>query len=382
MTKVMFSVNAGDSLAMVLRTRRIAKRLKAEGFKIRYSVSSKAIKYLDGYLDHQDIRVNAQNYSITKDSQTHPNALLDGLLNHVKSEMSIFEEFKPDIIIGDLGIVVHGYKPDVPILHILNRFFVEIGDYEVSSPFNFAERNIITAQTESVINLIRQALKKPADFSYREFIQPPALINGASYFVDDLNAKYQFSGLDMELWPKAEHNRKSINCFICLGTGLPEYRKDYLSEIVNRLKNRFEIIYLAYGTVINKKDLYLPDNCIAQPTFADFPADVGLLVCHGGYAMIQLGNLLNIPIIALPLHVETFSNADHMEKLGLGVSVGSFNKENFRGGYEKFYVDWSKFEKSVDDIGKIRSAPILKDIYTNSEELISIQAIDLINKLT
>lgn len=97
--------------------------------------------------------------------------------------------------------------------------------------------------------------------------------------------------------------------------------------------------------------------------------------------MIQLGNLLNIPIIALPLHVETFSNADRMEKLGLGVNVGSFNKESFRGGYEKFYVDWSKFEKSVDDIGKIRSVPILKDKYTNSEELISIQAIDLINKL-
>lgn len=282
MTKVMFSVNAGDSLAMVLRTRRIAKRLKAEGFKIRYSVSSKAIKYLDGYLDRQDIRINTQDYSITKDSQTHPNALLDGLLNHVKSEMSIFEEFKPDILIGDLGIVVHGYKPDVPILHILNRFFVEIGDYEVSSPFNFSERNIITTQTESVINLIRQALKKPADFSYREFIQPPALINGASYFVDDLNAKYQFSGLDMELWPKFEHNRKSKNCFICLGTGLPEYRKDYLSEIVKRLENRSEIIYLAYGTVINKKIYTYLTNALPNQLLLIFQLMLAYLYVTGG----------------------------------------------------------------------------------------------------
>lgn len=356
--RVMFSVHAGTSVAMVLRTRGIARRLHARGAEVAYAVSRRAAPYLDGYLDRASIHANPRDFTFTE-AQESPDRFLDRFTEYAAEEAGIYHRFAPDVLVGDMPILAQAYRPTVPFVKIFNRFFLELGDDAADSPFTPAERALIRGQMEHGINHVRARLGLPADFAYSALLEPPVVANGEAYFLDDLRADYLRVGLSMKLQPPAGHRPDPGCCFVALGTGLDHAQAPVFSEILRRIAGRFRRVYAAYGTLLSPGDVHAPPNAVLRPTFDELPPDVGLLVCHGGYALLHLGARLGIPVVAVPLKVEVFSNAHRMERLGVGLNVSRRAEGAFRGGYGDFRVDWDAFDAALARPAEVRTAPPL-----------------------
>jgi UDP:flavonoid glycosyltransferase YjiC (YdhE family) len=358
--KVMFSVHVGDSMGHVFRTRDVARYLLCKGYDIVYSVPRKAIPFLDGYVEKKYIRLNDQNYSYAQ-LPFRTSSIVNDYYRHALTEKEIYEQYRPDFLVGDSGLLTCTYRPEKPFLKIFNRIYVELGDEDMDSPYSMIERNLIKAQAETVINETRSLLGIVQDFKYNEFASPPALVNGASYFLDDLKPIYRRVGINMrlKLWENGQPHLS--NCFVSFGTGLTKDRAVLVSNILEHLEQRFEKIYISFGTKIRKDELYQPANAIMKPIFDTVPPDIGVLVCHGGYGIIHLGIELGIPIISIPFQFEHYSNSCRMEKLGAGINAGTYNPANFKGIYQTFEVDWDKFWNAIDNPKSIRKVKEVKD---------------------
>lgn len=371
MIRIMFSVHVGDSMAHVFRTRVVAKQLVSNGYEVIYSVPSKAQKYLQGYIDKDHICFNDQSYSYAQ----FPNYsdVFSMYYQHALVEFDIYQQYRPDVVIGDTGLLACSYKPEVPFLKILNRFYVELDSDYMASPYSAREKILIRSQVEELINQTRRRLGVIDEFTYHEFACPPALINGASYFTKDIPSSYERVGINMALNSRTYYQPDRKNCFVAFGTGLSSNRIGLASKILEKIEPRFDNIYVSYGTKIRGSDLYQPHNAIMKPLFTELPSNLGMILCHGGWGIIHLGISLGIPIVAFPFQIEQYSNAYHIEKLGVGINVGNYNKANFRGLYEEIQIDWERFETALNVFTVKRQQPTLSDELQSSDDLLLIK---------
>ena len=306
MNKIMFSIHVGDSMAHVLRTRGLARYLSSKGHQIAYSIPQKATEFLVGYVKDENLYFNDQNYSYARFASQPGQA--EGFSMHAERETALYEQFQPDLIIGDPGLITHAFKPAVPLLKIVDRFYLEIAT-EVESPYTDSEKEIIRRNAEDVINKTRESFGISEKFSYDEAVNPPALINGASYFVEGFGAPYKFMGNHMVLKSEKVKQPDYGICFVSLGTGFAEHMLDTASAILKRIELHFKKIFVSYGTRIKKDQLYQPSNAVMVPIFDDVPENVGVLICHGGYGIVHLGIQLGIPVIVVPFQIEQYANA-------------------------------------------------------------------------
>jgi UDP-N-acetylglucosamine:LPS N-acetylglucosamine transferase len=376
MKKIMFSVTVGSSVAHVLRTRTVARNLLKKGYDVLYSTSHKALPFLKDYLGEQNIAIN----NTSAESSTSYIDKID-YVTLANNEHKIYQNYQPDIIIGDNGLICHLYQPDVPFISILNRFEVELlghGD----SPFDFHELTLMRNQLETLVNSIRKKRQLLTPFTYSDYASPPAIINGASFLVNDLqNYSYYFAGSNTALQVREKKYSHYENSLLFFGTGLRETRLDLISKVLKKIENRFKKIYVSYGTKLNIKNIYQPSNAIMQPLFDFFPDDVGLLICHGGYGILDSGVWAGVPIIMLPFSPEHLSNSYQIEKQGLGFNLGIYDKNNFQGRSEQIQVNWSQFENALDNFHQLKPYHNITELASKGSRLNTIVE-DFINQHT
>jgi hypothetical protein len=378
MSRVMFSIHVGDSMAHVLRTRELAKHLSSKGHEIGYSVPQKASKFLVNYIKNESIYFNDQDYSYARFEAYHNGS--DNFFEHANKEATICEQFNPNVIIGDPGLVTHAYRPEAPLLKIVDRFYLEIIT-AAESPYTNNEKEFIRNNAENVINTTRRRLGIFDDFTYYEAVKPPALINGASYFVEGFGASYKFIGNHMALKPTTVQQPDYRNCFVAFGTGLADHMLGTASAILKYIESRFRKIYVSFGTKVKREQLYQPANAIMEPMFNEVPDDIGVLICHGGYGISHLGVQLDIPVIITPFQIEQFSNGYRLEKLGVGINAGTYDKSNFKGLYEKIQINWDRFDFALDNLSAIRTAKQITDRFDVGENLLFKYTEEFINSI-
>lgn len=376
MNKIMFSVTVGSSVAHVLRTRNVARNLLKKGYDVLYCTSHKALPFLKDYLGDQNIAIN----NTSAESSTSYIDKID-YATLANNENKIYQYYQPDIIIGDNGLICHLYQPDVPFIKILNRFEVELlghGD----SPFEFHELTLMRNQLETLVNSIRKKRQIPTPFIYSDYASPGSIINGPSFLVNDLqNYSYYFAGSNTALQVREKKYSHYENCLIFFGTGLRKTRINLISKVLKQIENRFKKIYVSYGTQLNIKDIYQPYNAIMKPLFDFLPDDVGLLICHGGYGILDSGVRAGVPIIMLPFSPEHLSNAHQIEKQGLGFNLGIYDKNTFQGRSQQIQVNWSQFEHALDNFHRLKPYHNITELISEGSKLNTIVE-DFINKNT
>lgn len=284
------------------------------------------------------------------------------------------------MIIGDPGFITHAYMPEIPLLKIVDRFYLEIAT-AAESPYTLGEKEIIRKNVENVINRTRTRFGISIDFAYHESVQYPALINGASYFVKDLETTCKFIGNHMALKLVKTQQPDIRYCFVSLGTGFAEHTLDTASRLLKQIEVRFKKIYVGYGTRIKKEHLYRPRNAIMEPVFNEVPDNVGAIICHGGYGISHLAVQLGIPVIVIPFQIEQYSNAYRLEKLGVGINAGTYDRSNFKGLYEKVQIDWDRFNFAVDNLPRIRTIGKITDRFELGGNLLFKYAEEFIKSL-
>lgn len=362
MKKIMLSVRFGASLAPIFRTREIAKALVHDGYNVAYVVprAEKSAPLLTGFLAPRQLHFTEQNYSSFDIIHGKVDALAQ-YARHIRSEYDIYRRYQPDILIGD-GFHACAYKPDVPFLRILNRCDVEIGT-DIDSPYTDHEQQVLTGQIEELFNAGRRAAGIQEQFHYREAISPPVMLHGASYFVDDISLPYLFGGIWNTLQAKSPqgHAPDPDVCFVGFGTGLSLHEAQTLSRILRQIEPHFNRIYVNYGTLIPEHQLYHPANAVMKPIFHEFPEHIGAMICHGGVGILHIGARLGVPVIAVPLTIEQYSNAYKMEQLGVAVNAGYYDAELFEGMRQKMEVNWEVFDNALAHMRSIRTVGSLED---------------------
>ena len=362
--RILISIHYGDSIAHVLRIRDLIKELVQRNFEVVVSVPQKAKNYLKGYIDKENVYFSGQNYSYAMIPYSQDFG--SNFSEHAKSEYRLYCQYEPDIIIGDTGFVTHSYKPNIPFLKILNRFYVEIGS-DIDSPFSSDQKKIIKKQTEKIVNNARKQLGFPNNFQYEEFIKPKVFINGASYFVNDISEKYDFIGINMALNSCVKENRDPRKCFVVLGTGFSSRRTKEVSKLLHHLEKHFSQIFISYGMNVKKNEFYIPENTCAKRFFKKVPNDIGLIISHGGLGTIHLGIQMQVPIIALPMQIEQYSNAYRLEKLGWGINIGKLSSVEFGGLKQEIQIDWDLLDKALQNKDSIVKSVYIQDKFRDYE---------------
>ncbi|MGA1840094.1 MAG: glycosyltransferase [bacterium] len=317
--------------------------------------------YLEGFLQPEEIHYNNQSYSFAR--LVEKPELTKACIDHAKNEARLLDEFKPDCIFADSGFITDAIVPEIPVYKILDRFFLEIA-MDVDSPFDSQEKAKIREDIEKVVNSARKELDIIENFTYLDHISNRSLLNGASYFIEDVKLpNHILIGINMFLKGYEISRPEYRNCFIILGTGLNASQARTASEILMRAEPHFKKIYVTYGNAIQKDQLYQPKNAIMNRLYKEIPEDIGILICHGGYGTVHLGIQLGIPMIVVPFHIEQYSNAYRMEKLGAGLNIGTYDNSGFKGIYQKFTIDWDQFEWALENSRSLRKRRSFYDEY-------------------
>lgn len=342
--KIMFSTQFGDSIAHVLRTRGLAQRLKGDGHKIRYVVSDRAFPYLKGFLDIEDIADNRQSYGY---SRLEPiETLCEKFAERVVCEYGIYGQFKPDVVIGDMGLVPSAYCDGTPLIKIVNRFFVDLHS-RATSVFNESQRMLLTKQVELLVNSGRNAIHCRPHLTYSDFFQTRVLVNGIPSFVGDLPPNSRSIGIKLGMSSPSTFRPDRSVAFVSLGTGTGHNKAETAHELLNILKTRFRKIYVSIGYDPHSISLSLPSQAIMKPFFSCMPDDVGCIICHGGYGAIHAGLLLGIPIFVLPFQIEHYSNGLRLEQIQAGLQFGFYDKDDFLGILQTLSLDWDRLVSAI-----------------------------------
>jgi|GEM_PF-3279639 len=344
--KIMFSVQFGDSIAHVLRTRWIAHKLKQDGHLIKYIVSGRAHHLLDGYLKVNDISDNRQSYGF---SRLDPiNILKNKFADRAVIEYLLYSEFNPDIVIGDMGLIPSVYCNDKPLIKIINRFFVDL----YSPCDSVLDRYIcgtLIQQIEDLVNHARRRIKITANFKYAELFKGNALINGLPSFVDLKYPIGKVIGIKIGIKMPSNFTPDNDVVFISFGTGSGNNKQNKIKKVLSIVTKYYKKIYLSTGKDVDIESLDLPRNVTAMRLYDTLPSDVGSLICHGGYAAIHMGMILNIPIYILPFQIEQYSNGCRLEQMNLGKQFGIIEQKQFLGLSHNIKIDWHGFEAAISD---------------------------------
>lgn len=335
--KIMFSLHVGNSVAHILRTRHLAQLLLRNGYDVVYPMPDRALRCVAGFVPQTSIRSNEQNYSYA--SAPFKDHLAEGFVRHAHREYDIFLKEKPALLIGDTGLVAHSYRPEVPFVKILKRFYIEVGVPSMASPYNPRQRQTIREDAEGLVNLARRRIGLSESFTYSDFISDHVVVNGADSLLPDLPRGYIRAGMTMEMKTHPQPARTPTACLLQLGTGFDELHHVGLAQhIVDIVTPLFKRVYVCCGNVIAPRTLRVPESVVLQRMLAVIPDDVGIVVSHGSYASVHLALKAGLPIVTMPFQIEHFSNAWHIQRLNRGLSLGTLGDGPFRGLFHRVGV--------------------------------------------
>lgn len=326
--RVLFAIHAGDSLAHVYRTRRTASRLHARGFVVRYVLPSRVMHLLDGFLPRAVLRPSDQSYSFARYSVLPDREAQ--VVRHARSEWRVYVDFAPHLVIGDTGLMSHAYRPEVPFLKILSRFYFETGGEGVS-PYSREQLDVLVQQVEDMVNIAAEGLGLPRTFRYRDLIDDDALLCADESMSRDLPHRPWMAAGFQEMAISPDSRRSPYIGYVNLGTGLAEHQTALASRVLEQAADMFDRFYVSAGYGGGSESLAAPRNASIQPGYTSIPEDAGVIVSHGGIASVQLAIRLGLPLVLAPLQVEQYSNAWHAERLGYGINCGVLPAGPWRG---------------------------------------------------
>lgn len=345
--RILFSIHFGDSVAHVLRTRGLAKRLSEEGHEIRYSVSRRAFPYLDGYVDGDDRLDNNQNYGFSRFESM--SVLCKRFCECAVIESDFYMKFKPNLVIGDMGLLASVYCIDTPFIKILNRFFLEIYGKEQHSILTSYQKEMVTRQVELMINSARKKIRIKEQFNYSDFLNGPIIINGVKEFVNTNMPTGIYSGIRLGLSLPDNFEPDESVAFVALGTGIAPTKMNNTEKVLCKIAPIFRKIYVSTGTGIDNSYVKTFRNCVVKTTFDRLPKDIGCIICHGGYGAVHTGLLLNIPTYVIPYHIEHFCNGSRLEQMNGGRCFGNLHNAKFNGIQSLINIKWDNFSKAFNN---------------------------------
>jgi UDP:flavonoid glycosyltransferase YjiC (YdhE family) len=338
--KVMFSIHVGDSLAHLYRTRGLASKMISDGNEIKYVVPRRVHKYLNGYLPKEAIVDDSQNFGFSR-LETIDN-LIAKFCEKAASEYYIYKSFRPDVVIGDMGLTASVYCIDKILIKILNRFPLEIAS-GASRFLTTTQRNVIVSQIEDMINQARKILGIDKYFEYSEFLSSNTIIHGFSLMAEYIMPNMVPIGYMGRLQLPKSFDANPSNVFISLGTGVSENKDKVLNSIINTIEAECEKIYIGLGKsyyTINNK---FPKKADVRPIFKEFPSDAGCLICHGGYGILHSGLLAGVRIHTFPFHIEHLCNSERLVALRRGCNHGYLKEGIFKGLSHEIEYDYEGF---------------------------------------
>lgn len=343
--KIMFSIQFGDSLAHVFRTRTIAKKLIEDGYDVKYVVSHRAFKYLNGFVKQSNLVDNNQSYGFSRLASI--DNLRTRFIKRVYTEYHYYKYYKPDIIIGDMGLASYVYCTETPLIKIINNIFLDIASIKKSS-FTVNQRKIIIDQIEDLINSARKSLAINKPFEFKDFFDEGwTIINGDPRFLTFKKNNFFNPGVKLEIKiPSYNFPDKKI-VFINMGTGTGIHKEKNIKKILDIVSCYFKKIYISTGYSNGKFNLN-NSKIISYPFFNEFPNDVGSIVCHGGYGAVHLGLFLGLPTHILPFHIEHYSNGERLVKIARAKNYGTLPLIDFSGIDQKVSLRWKEFAKGSD----------------------------------
>lgn len=372
--KIMFSIHVGDSIAHVLRTRGVAKKFFDDGHDVLYVVPKKVHNYLNGYLPTELIVDNSQSYGFSR--LENINKLSENFCKRATVEYYIYKSFRPDYVIGDMGLVASSYCIETPLIKILNRFPLELYFGENTALVKH-QRKIIISQIENIINNTRASLNINKIFKYSDFILSPIICNGDEKFIGYKLPNMNIVGLRSGISFSNNYKPRNSTVFVSLGTGDAPSKSNLVQQLLKIISPIFDKIYLNIGIGMRSSTINIPKHVIVKSLFKEFPWDVGCLICHGGYGIVHVGLLRKIPTFVFPFHVEHLCNAHRLSSLGGGTNLGNLSCEKFSGLTHRIEYDFNKFNESLafrngQDVQNVEVKLCTdEEIYTSIREMIT-----------
>ncbi len=345
--KVMFSIHVGDSIAHILRTRGVAKRMLAAGHSILYLVPRHVHSYLVGYVPHECLVDDSQNYGFSRRESF--DTLAVKFCEKSASEYKVYKSFNPDVVIGDMGLTASVYCIETPLIKILNRFPLEL-DRGDTSALSGRQRQYIVSQLELLINRARSALGIKKSFSFSDFLSTPTILHGAKCIVEYSMPNMVAVGFRSGIRLPDNFKPDPSNVFLSLGTGVSPNKETVARRILQIIESKCDKIYIGVGARESLAQLPFPKRAIVKSMFEEYPPDAGRLICHGGYGIIHIGLLASVRIDAFPFHVEHFCNAERMVALCGGNNYGSLTVGEFQGLEHEINYDYERFQANYEKV--------------------------------
>jgi len=276
---------------------------------------------------------------------------LESILN---SQMSVINEFKADIVIGDVAptlkmaaelthvnhiSLMNGYMTrhyaftrKVPKTHKAFKYLNILPEVLSDKITDLAEKRALRKIHEPFKSLRRKyGLQELADYSFENegndnlicdlpSLFPQKLLPANYNYTGPLIYKYQDTEAD---WLEEISLEKPVIC-VSMGSSGEWSRLSFLNDSYYA---KYTIIAagdykkVLHGTHILSKDFVNLQNVLSK---------AALLICHGGNGTIYLGILSNVYMLCLSSHFEQEWNIKAVEKNNFGKSADGFNERNWK----------------------------------------------------
>lgn len=265
------------------------------------------------------------------------------LQEYIKEDNALFDEFKPDMVVGDfrLSLAISARLRNIPWINISNAYWSKLANPPLVMPDHFIMNLIGAPLAESLFNMVRpiifglHALPLVALMKQKGLIPPPkdirelfiygdyTLFCDSPYLIPIPNLPKNQTYLGPILW--SPHVQKPAWWFdaiskkpliyITLGSS-----GDYalIPKIVKSLKDLQVSVILATATKEAIPDL--PSNVYQAPYLPGIEASAhsDLVICNGGSPTTQQALSQGVPVIGIASNLDQHLNMSFIERAGLG----------------------------------------------------------------
>lgn len=315
-----------------MRTFLVSKELSNKGFSVRLVYDGSYKEFIDydlrvrGVLHDYDQNDYAESLRRVKEEPTQfPFGDMERLESIVKDEISLIEQFKPKLVVGDtrLSLLISSQATSVPYVSIINGNM-----HPTYKPISSKFKEHAKKQVEFYNEVLKKfGLKNFVENFYEILIGDLNLIADLSEFVGMREIPSATKLVGPILWSHngipswfGEIKRKKENgekfAYVTMGsTGDSSIFKIIFDGL---RKTDYNIIVASAGLVDNldSGDLYS-----ANFMFMDILDYCDLTVCHGGNSTIYLSLLHQCPVVGIPSNPDQIDNVNRAIVLKLGVGV-------------------------------------------------------------
>ncbi|MCA9497533.1 MAG: glycosyltransferase [Nanoarchaeota archaeon] len=339
------------TLAHVIRPLELAKKLKYDKYEIIFACDNHYSDFikLEGF---KIVHVNSQSNKEFTDKLFYAKQLFSKsqINNYLEEEFKIFDEIRPDLVVGDfrltLGISCRVKK--IPYISIINSRWSTYAKENVILPLLNIQKFIPFKILNSVFPLMWPFIKRTQIIPYKKFQKKYNLTK-----IKDI--KEMYCDADYILYDDIQSIIKLINKpknHMFLGPILWQPKID-LSKEIKQIPNDKKIIYFSMGSSGNlnqelidalsddnyyvlmsnagkKTNIKLPNNFKVYDYIPalDILEKCDLCITNGGLANYQAFSK-KVPVLMFPSNMDQYLFADLCEKNNLGIylRLENSNKE-------------------------------------------------------